>query len=36
VQALEESLDVYRLAVDEGYEKHLVGEPARAVFRKTL
>ena len=32
----DESLEVYRCAIDQGYEKYLVGEPARPVFRKTL
>jgi spore coat polysaccharide biosynthesis protein SpsF len=31
-----ESLEVYRRALDEGYESYLIGEPARPVFRKTL
>jgi spore coat polysaccharide biosynthesis protein SpsF len=31
-----ESLEVYKCAIEQGYEKYLVGEPARPVFRKTL
>jgi glutamate-1-semialdehyde aminotransferase len=34
--ACAESLDVYSRALEEGYEKFLVGEPARPVFRKFL
>jgi glutamate-1-semialdehyde 2,1-aminomutase len=34
--ALHESLDICRQALDEGYEKYLVGSPAKAVFRKIL
>ncbi|MBA3656415.1 MAG: glutamate-1-semialdehyde 2,1-aminomutase [Gemmatimonadaceae bacterium] len=36
VSAVTESLQVYRRALSEGYDKYLVGEPTRAVFRKTL
>jgi len=31
-----DSLDTFKKAVDEGYEIYLVGEPAKAVFRKYL
>jgi len=34
--ALNESLEVYKKALDEGYKKYLVGSPAKAVFRKIL
>jgi len=34
--ALSDSLDVYRLALDEGFQEHLVGRPARPVFRKYI
>lgn len=34
--ALEDSLKIYKKALEEGYEKYLVGKPAKAVFRKTL
>jgi len=30
------SLEVYRRGLDEGYERYLVGEPAKPVFRRTL
>jgi glutamate-1-semialdehyde aminotransferase len=36
VHACQASLDVYARGLVEGYEKFLVGEPARPVFRKTL
>jgi len=35
-KAFEMSLPVYKKALEEGYEKYLVGEPAKAVFRKIL
>lgn len=35
-EALDQSLGVYQKALDEGYEKYLVGEPAKPVFRKYL
>jgi glutamate-1-semialdehyde 2,1-aminomutase len=35
-ESLEESLQVYKKALEEGFEKYLVGEPAKAVFRKIL
>jgi glutamate-1-semialdehyde aminotransferase/spore coat polysaccharide biosynthesis protein SpsF (cytidylyltransferase family) len=31
-----ESLEVYKKALTDGYEKYLVGSPAKAVFRKVL
>ncbi|HEX8340376.1 MAG TPA: glutamate-1-semialdehyde 2,1-aminomutase [Tepidisphaeraceae bacterium] len=34
VQAVGESLHVYRAALDEGVEKYLVGRPVKPVFRK--
>jgi len=34
--AFAKSLDVYTDALDSGYEKYLVGPPAKAVFRKYL
>lgn len=35
-EAFAESLEVYKKALDEGWEKYLVGEPAAPVFRKYL
>ncbi|MGH2667334.1 glutamate-1-semialdehyde 2,1-aminomutase [Flavobacterium sp.] len=35
-KAFGESLQVYREALAQGFESFLVGEPAKAVFRKTL
>ncbi|VXC13193.1 Spore coat polysaccharide biosynthesis protein SpsF [Flavobacterium sp. 9AF] len=35
-KAFKESLDVYKKALEVGYEKFLVGSPAKAVFRKLL
>lgn len=35
-KAFGESLKVYQDALEQGYEKFLVGSPAKAVFRKTL
>lgn len=35
-KAFEESLLVYAQALKDGFEKHLVGAPAKAVFRKYL
>ena len=32
--ALEKTFEVYRKAVDEGYERYLVGSPIKPVFRK--
>ncbi|HLP21159.1 MAG TPA: aminotransferase class III-fold pyridoxal phosphate-dependent enzyme, partial [Chitinophagales bacterium] len=36
IQAFDETLKVYSQALTDGFEKHLVGEPAKAVFRKFL
>jgi hypothetical protein len=36
MEALDESLGVYSKALEAGYEKFLVGEPAKPVFRKYL
>ena len=36
VEAFRESLGVYQEALDTGYERFLVGEPTRPVFRKIL
>lgn len=36
VSAFRDSLAVYRQALADGYEKHLVGPPAKPVFRKYL
>jgi glutamate-1-semialdehyde 2,1-aminomutase len=36
VEAFTESLDVYTKALEDGYDKFLVGPPAKAVFRKKL
>ncbi|HEY9766312.1 MAG TPA: aminotransferase class III-fold pyridoxal phosphate-dependent enzyme, partial [Chroococcales cyanobacterium] len=36
VQAFEEALAIYEQALERGYEQYLVGEPAKAVFRKYL
>lgn len=35
-QAFSESLEVYKKALDQGYQHFLVGEPAKPVFRKYL
>lgn len=35
-KAFGEALEVYEKALEEGYEKYLVGPPAKAVFRRTL
>jgi glutamate-1-semialdehyde aminotransferase/spore coat polysaccharide biosynthesis protein SpsF (cytidylyltransferase family) len=35
-EALNQSLEVYKHALEQGYEQFLVGEPAKAVFRKLL
>ena len=35
-EAFNDSLQVYKKALEEGYEKYLVGAPAKAVFRKVL
>ena len=36
VEAFNESLNVYSNALEDGYEKFLVGHPTKAVFRKVL
>jgi hypothetical protein len=36
MEALTESLDVYEKALEKGFEKFLVGEPTKPVFRKIL
>jgi glutamate-1-semialdehyde 2,1-aminomutase len=33
-QQFEESLKLYQLALNDGYEKHLIGAPTKPVFRK--
>lgn len=33
-RALEKTFEIYKKAVDEGYENYLVGEPIKPVFRK--
>lgn len=35
-EALEESLQIYKKGLEDGFEKYLVGEPAKPVFRKIL
>lgn len=35
-KAFKESIEVYKKALEEGYENYLVGKPAKAVFRKFL
>ena len=34
VEAFSQSLNVYKNAITEGYEKYLIGKPAKPVFRK--
>ena len=36
IAALDQSCLVYKWALEEGFEKFLIGEPAKAVFRKYL
>jgi len=36
VEAMSECLPVMKKAIDEGYEKYLIGEPIKAVFRKYI
>lgn len=36
MEALQETLDVYAMGLDQGYENFLVGEPAKPVFRRYL
>ena len=35
-EAFNDSMKVYKKALEEGYEKYLVGAPAKAVFRKLI
>jgi glutamate-1-semialdehyde 2,1-aminomutase len=35
-EAFDESLQIYLKALEDGYEKYLIGEPAKPVFRKIL
>jgi glutamate-1-semialdehyde 2,1-aminomutase len=35
-EAFRQSLDVYGKAIQDGYQKHLVGKPTKAVFRKYI
>ena len=35
-EAFNDSLKVYKKALEQGYEQYLVGKPAKAVFRKLL
>lgn len=35
-EALNQTLEVYQKGLEEGFEKYLVGEPAKPVFRKLL
>jgi glutamate-1-semialdehyde aminotransferase/spore coat polysaccharide biosynthesis protein SpsF (cytidylyltransferase family) len=35
-KAFSESIEVYKMALKDGYSKYLVGNPAKAVFRKIL
>ena len=34
INAIDESLHVYRKALSEGVEKYLVGPPSKSVYRK--
>lgn len=36
VKAFELSLEVYKLAIENGYQAYLVGEPVKPVFRRTI
>lgn len=36
VEALSESIDVYTMALEKGYQQYLIGEPTKPVFRKIL
>jgi len=36
IKAFEQACVTYKNALEEGYEKYLIGEPAKAVFRKYL
>lgn len=35
-EAFNDSLEVYKRSLEEGYEKYLIGAPVKPVFRKTL
>jgi glutamate-1-semialdehyde 2,1-aminomutase len=35
-EAMSESLEVYSMALEKGYQHYLVGEPTKPVFRKIL
>jgi glutamate-1-semialdehyde aminotransferase len=35
-EALDQSLQVYKIALEDGFEKHLIGKPVKPVFRKIL
>lgn len=34
IDALDKTMKIYKLALDQGYEKFLIGEPVKPVFRK--
>lgn len=36
IQAMDEAMPIFKKGLDEGYEKYLVGEPIKPVFRKTI
>ncbi len=36
VEAVNESLDIFKMALDNGFSKYLIGEPVKPVFRKIL
>ena len=36
IDAMDESLPIYKKALDEGFEKYLVGDPIKPVFRKII
>ena len=36
IDAMDESLPIYKKALDEGFEKYLVGNPIKPVFRKII
>lgn len=36
ITAFEKSCEVYKIALENGYEKYLIGEPVKPVFRKFL
>jgi spore coat polysaccharide biosynthesis protein SpsF len=35
-KAFAESLEIYKKALEDGYEQYLIGSPAKAVFRRLL